>query len=57
VSSVEVNFPSLVPLARRCTETIHNTDILKKATLQVISTKDVDMARNHLLVAIEEKVV
>jgi predicted transposase YdaD len=55
VSSVEANFPSLVSLARRCTETLHDTDVLKKTTLQVVSTKDVDMARNHLLVALGEK--
>ena len=57
VNSVEAKFPSLVSLARRCAETINNPDILQKALLQILSSKDEDIARSHLLTALEEKVL
>jgi hypothetical protein len=57
VNSVEANFPSLVPLARRCAESINDPDVLQKALLQILSSKDEDIVRSHLLVALEEKVL
>ena len=57
VSSVEANFPSLIPVARRCAEAIDDPDVLQKALLQILSSKDVDLARSYLLAALEEKVL
>lgn len=57
VNSVEAKFPSLVPLARRCAEAINDPDVLQKALLQILSSKDEDVVRSHLLVALEEKVL
>jgi hypothetical protein len=57
VSSVEANFPSLVPLARRCADTINDPDMLQKVMIQILTTKDVDIASSHLLTALEEKVL
>ena len=57
VNSVETKFPSLVSLARRCAENINDPDVLQKALLQILSSKDEDIARSHLLTALEEKVL
>jgi flagellar biosynthesis/type III secretory pathway protein FliH len=57
VSSVEANFPSLVPLARKYADTINDPDVLQKVMIQLLTTKDVDIARSHLLTALEEKVL
>ena len=56
-NSVEANFPSLVPLARRCAEAINDPDVLQKALLQILSSKDEDIVRGYLLTALEEKVL
>ncbi|HEY5005672.1 MAG TPA: hypothetical protein VII61_21095 [Ktedonobacteraceae bacterium] len=55
--SVEANFPSLVPLARKYADTIDDPDVLQKVMLQLLTTKDVDIARSYLLAALEEKVL
>ncbi len=57
VSSVEANFPSLLSLARRCVEALNDPEALQKVVVQVVSTKDVDIARRYMLAALEEKVL
>ena len=57
VSSIETNFPSLVPLARKCADAIDDPDVLQKVLLQVLSSRDVDIAHSHLFTALEEKVL
>ena len=47
---------TLVPLARKCADTLDDPDALQKVTLQVLATKNVDTARDYLLTASEEKV-
>jgi flagellar biosynthesis/type III secretory pathway protein FliH len=54
---VEVNFPSLVPLARSYIEELNDPEALQKVVVQMVSIKDVDIARSHLLTALEEKVL
>lgn len=55
VGCIENKFPSLVPLARRCTDTLKDPDALQKITFQLFTTQDTDVARDHLLAALEEK--
>jgi predicted nucleotide-binding protein (sugar kinase/HSP70/actin superfamily) len=54
---VEVNFPSLVPLARSYIEELNDPEALQKVVVQMVSTKDIDIARSYLLAPLEEKVV
>jgi hypothetical protein len=55
VDGVEANFPSLVPLAIQCAETLNDPDTLQKIILQLFTIQDPDIARGHLLAALDEK--
>jgi predicted transposase YdaD len=55
VGGVAVKFPSLVPLARQCADTLKDPDALLKITFQLFTVQDSDVARGHLLAALEKK--